>query len=954
MASGHLGIALRQLRRLLDDGVVAGLADEQLLDRFVDGRDGAAFEALVARHGPMVLATCRGVLKDAHSAEDAFQATFLTLARKAASLRSADSLGCWLHQVARRAAVEANTAAARRLSRERPGLAIETPDVRERTAGEDDRPILHEEIDRLPERYRAPIVLCYLEGMTHEQAAGHLRWPVGTVGSRLARARELMRGRLIRRGVTASAAVASMAAGMARAAVPASWAREAVEAATGGPASAGVAALTFTITRGLTMTRIKLASTAALAAFALGAAGLLAPGAFQDSGPSMKPAGQAKAPAPAARDTAPASSRPGEVFEIGGLVLTPDHRPVEGASVRLVDIDSPLEAKSGQDGRFLFRVPQSVVDGFRVGHRERYPRMVASAPGFAPGLAWGAFDLAHFNLGWGLMLAEAGPPIEGRIVDLEGRPAVGVRVEAKDLWYSWAGDLTPWIASVKAGGINGIWRELANLPMEPPAVAITGEDGRFRLDGPGRDRVAGLLVSGPSIATETVYVLGRDAPEVRTVDKSKVEPRPFVLHAPRFQHAAAPSRPIEGTLLDKDNGRPIAGVTIRANIDREGDHTMIPGIEARSDDRGHYRLTGLPRAAGYRLFLFPKDSAPYPNTSFVVPASTPGTDPIPFDIALKRGVLVRGRVTDKATGRPVKGFVDAYTFSDNPHAKDFPGFADGYRSAAHFKEDGRFEVVALPGRGILAVRAYDDLYRGGVGAEAIKGPRFGPEEDGEFDTLPERLDARGYHTMAGIDFAPSADPATLEIQVDPGRTISMTAVDPDGKPVGGTRVMGLGDIYPSPTPCDSPTFEVHGYDPSEPRRVTVAHMGRKLIGSVYIKGAVAGAMTVPLRPWGAVAGRVVDDEGRPRPGINLWNTGGIDPKNPEEDGVLPARFWDDSSIVTDADGRFRVEALIPGLKYGASAAYGIRGLGKVFEGLIVAPGESRDLGDLKIIRPAKQ
>ena len=959
MAGGQLGIALRQLRRLLDDGVVAGLEDEQLLDRFVARGDGSAFEALVARHGPMVLATCRGVLKDPHEAEDAFQATFLTLARKATSLRSAGSLGSWLHRVARRAAIEANIAASRRLGRERPGLAIEAPDGRRTASEEDDRPILHEEIDRLPERYRAPIVLCYLEGMTHEQAAGHLRWPVGTVGSRLARARELMRGRLIRRGVTASAAVGWMASGTARASVPAAWSRAAVEASTGGPASSGVAALTFTIARGLSMTRIKLASTAALAAIALGAAGLMASGAFEDPGPAMKPAMQGKAPAPSVRQAPPEASKPGETFEIGGVVLAPGGRPVEGARVRLAALqaedDAILEATTGPGGRFTIQVARSIRDDLPAQQLARFPRLVATAPGFAPGWVEGVFRPDAAPLGWGITLAEPGPTIEGRVVDLEGRPLGGIKVESKSLWYAEGGDLAPWIATVRVGGIRGIWQELPYLSIDPPVVATTAADGRFRVDGPGPDRVAGLLISGPSIATETAYVLGRDVPEVRTVDKMWAEPRPFVLHNPRFQHAAAPTRPIEGTIRDKDTGRPIAGVVIRANIDREGDHTMIDGIETRTDDRGHYRLAGLPRAAGYRLFLFTKGAMPYLNASVVVPAPTPGIAPVPFDIPLKRGILVRGRVTDKATGRPVKSLVEAYTFSDNPHAGEFPGYSEGYGSNIHSDQDGRFEVATIPGRGIIAARAVDALrYRVGVGADSIAGPRTVdlPNRD-DFDTIPDHCYVHQFHALAGVDLGPSADPATIDLQVDPGRSLSMTAVDPDGRPIGDLRVMGLGELFPSPRPQGSATFEVHALEPSKPRRVTIAHAGRKLIGSVFLKGDEVDPMTVRLQPWGTVTGRVVDDEGRPRPALNVHSLGGIHAKHPEVDGVLPGRGWIGVAIATDANGRFRVEGLIPGLKYGASVADGSRGLGKLFEGLIAAPGEVRDLGDLKVERPAR-
>jgi RNA polymerase sigma-70 factor (ECF subfamily) len=181
--------------------------DAELLRRFVARAEGAAFEGLVRRHGPMVLGVCRRVLSDLHDAEDAFQATFLVLARKAGSVRQPNALGNWLYGVAYRVALKTRTTIALR-------RAV-TGDLVEKTASSDPvaeaawhelRPLLDEELSRLPDKYRAPLVLCYLEGKTNEEAARLLGWTKGTVSGRLARARDLLRPRLSRRGLTLSAA----------------------------------------------------------------------------------------------------------------------------------------------------------------------------------------------------------------------------------------------------------------------------------------------------------------------------------------------------------------------------------------------------------------------------------------------------------------------------------------------------------------------------------------------------------------------------------------------------------------------------------------------------------------------------------------------------------------------------------------------------------------------------
>jgi RNA polymerase sigma factor (sigma-70 family) len=206
MAKSRYGTALGHIRTLFNVGTFGGLTDGELLERFRASNGEAAelaFAALVERHGPMVLRVCQSVLFEPHDAQDAFQATFLVLVRKAGSIRNRDSLASWLHGVAHRIAACASAATARRRRHERRAAARVTTFVDD---GDRDElaPMLHEELDRLAEKYRAPIILCHLEGLTHEQTAQRLCWPVGTVRSRLARGREQLRGRLMRRGLALS------------------------------------------------------------------------------------------------------------------------------------------------------------------------------------------------------------------------------------------------------------------------------------------------------------------------------------------------------------------------------------------------------------------------------------------------------------------------------------------------------------------------------------------------------------------------------------------------------------------------------------------------------------------------------------------------------------------------------------------------------------------------------
>jgi RNA polymerase sigma factor (sigma-70 family) len=222
VATSVLAEVIRHIGRLA--GLRGDLAapDEQLLRRFIDTRDEAAFTAIVSRHGPMVLCVCRQLLRDPNDVDDAFQATFLVLVRKARSVRKPELLGNWLYGVAYKVAARARANRAKRRTREGQENDMTAFPAASVPADADLRSLIHEEVHRLPDKYRGPVVLCFLENKTHEEAAQTLRWPIGSVKGRLARAKELLRSRLARRGVTTTAGgiVATLAPETVSAAIP--------------------------------------------------------------------------------------------------------------------------------------------------------------------------------------------------------------------------------------------------------------------------------------------------------------------------------------------------------------------------------------------------------------------------------------------------------------------------------------------------------------------------------------------------------------------------------------------------------------------------------------------------------------------------------------------------------------------------------------------------------------
>ncbi|HWY87638.1 MAG TPA: efflux RND transporter periplasmic adaptor subunit [Gemmataceae bacterium] len=301
MTNGHLHVLVRLIRKVAGANGMRGATDVQLLERFAEQRDEDAFAALVQRHAPMVLGVCGRVLRDANDAEDAFQATFLVLVRKARSISRPNLLANWLYGVARRTALAAKTRAAKRQMKEKEVVACATADPSSAAVWADLRPVLDEEVSRLPARYRVPFVLCYLEGRTNEEAARIIGCPKGTVLSRLSWARERLRKRLTRRGLAPTAALlaAALSSSAIRAVVPPALARTTVEAAlafaagTAPAASIGVVSLANGVMHHMFWTKMLYMAAFVAILGLIGGAGALAWQSGENLGPKAVVVGKA-------------------------------------------------------------------------------------------------------------------------------------------------------------------------------------------------------------------------------------------------------------------------------------------------------------------------------------------------------------------------------------------------------------------------------------------------------------------------------------------------------------------------------------------------------------------------------------------------------------------------------------------------------------------------------------
>jgi protocatechuate 3,4-dioxygenase beta subunit len=310
--------------------------------------------------------------------------------------------------------------------------------------------------------------------------------------------------------------------------------------------------------------------------------------------------------------------------------------------------------------------------------------------------------------------------------------------------------------------------------------------------------------------------------------------------------------------------------------------------------------------------------------------------PARLDVGLKRGILVKGRVTDKATGRPVQAVVEYFAFTDNPNLR---GVQRSWSSrVVSSRKDGSFALAALPGRGIVAART-DDMRRGtylsGKGASAI--PGFGAQWGGSFMTSPYICMSGRFDTLVGIEPGAKVDSVDCDLRLDPGKTVKGTLLDPEGKPLAGVRIRGPFWSNVSMRDLPSEAFTIPAVDPERPEAYFFEHHKKHLAAAVILKGDEPDGFTLKLRPTATVTGRVVTEDGEPvrHAGIH----GRIEAGQLNMTYPWNGFFWSR----TDADGRFRIEGLLAGVKVGAQVQSG-----NLFEGLTLKPGEVRDLGDRKV------
>jgi RNA polymerase sigma factor (sigma-70 family) len=946
---------VRELRQSAAGRRLDGTPDADLLERFRADGDPEAFEAIVRRYGPGVLSACRRVLSSSADVEDAFQATFLVLLRNALSIRRRQALGGWLAGVAHRVALKALEVAARRQRVEqRPRPATEEgPDLSWREACA----ILHEELDRLPDTYRLPLILCYLDGRSRDEAAQQLGVGTDVLRGRLERGRDRLRSRLLKRGVALSAGLLAVVANSVTAGGPPEHlVRATLKAAATGNIPAAVAALVHGATPTMTLGKFKLLAGAVLAvALISGGISLRMLGAPPDADP---PRTNEAPPAEPAKDQAT------ETVECQGRVLDPEGKAAVGAKVTCYQwrpknesadfMPEPAAGTTDRDGRFRF--PATVRKA--APNRGSPPVLVltASVPGYGPAAleVRTPADLKDRTL----RLVKDDVPLRGRILDLEGKPVAGVTVRPVAVVVNEANDLGPWIKARKTKDWRGLASEFHTNLSFPAAVAgltqkaVTDDAGKFTLSGFGRERVVVLRVDGPTVETRLLNVLTRAEPAFH---ETYTRPSPFpelarpqtnTFHGAVFDFVPGVGTTVEGVVSDRDSGKALAGVKVRCPIVYDfgwGEDELA----TTTDAEGRYRLAGLPRrerrqATQFRALEFvPPAGQPY-FPGLGTPAVPDLDKPAKLDVTLKRGVLVKGKVTDRATGKPVEAVVEYFTFPDNPQLRGLKGLR-GARAVTS-RKDGSFALVALPGRGVVAART-DEMRRGtylyGQGAEKIKGL---DEKAGSLETVPYILFPAQFDAVAEIDPDAKAESVACDLEFDPGKTVKGMLLDPDGKPLSGVHIRGPFWSRLDLRDVPAADFAIAAVNPSRPEAYFFQHEKKKLAGFVILKGDEPEGFAVKLQPAGTVTGRVVNQDGEPLADATI--AGRLEAGQLNMAAGWNGFFWSR----TDAEGRFTIECLPAGVRLGAQVQHKDIIVAELFKGVTLQPGEGRSLGDVKVKR----
>jgi RNA polymerase sigma factor (sigma-70 family) len=815
------------------------------------------------RHGRLVYNVCRNILRSQHDAEDAFQGTFLILARQAEAIREEKALAGWLYRVAYRVAMKARKAEERRQRREelvsRPEEVRSTPEL----AWRELQAQLDEELNRLPLKYQLPFVLCCLTGKSKSEAAAELGWKEGTVSSRLAHGRKMLQTRLARRGVTLSAILTGLAvapsgtASLVPTALLAVTQSSAIAFAAGttitGSTRSSATALAQAALQGMALSRLKFPAVSLILLGLFGSAAAIA--LYRSSehppetivsvvpGPSPEVAQNATTPSAFLAKAGLDERAAGKRMLVSGSVVGPEGQPLPGASVMVMaahrqrpgetfpdgfDLKELGSGQADNQGRFRLSVPQTTAGHYRL-------TVYASAPGHAFSSAMAdpaAITASEHTLPLQLV---RGQTVRIQLVDRQGQPARHVQVHV--------------LGQVRNGpaGLHALYRKPpVPLPGWPDRI-VTDDNGccTFRDVGP-LTRIT-LRVQDERFATEWLNLV--------TGKEEQRQPTVLTLSQPRF---------LEGRVLAADTRKPLADARIIVE-------TALPGalrghVEGRTDLEGRYRLQPFP---GDRLeaWVYPVDGAPYLTVRQDLKWPN-GAETYLADLLIPPGVRISGIVKEAITGEPIPDATVSFQqcLRNNPIRDALMARGVNIQTRnANTRADGTFSLTVPPGPARLLVKAAEPDF---IHVETSDGWLLDNRKGGT-PLFPDGV--------VRLQLQVGSEPPELTIPLHKGVSLSGRVIGHNGKPVASAVLLSPSYIPEgleskgSTLPIQDGRFELPGCAPGEVVKVWIYDHQNEEGAVAELRGVAGVQQEVRLAPCVSARLHVMDQDGTlvPQPDVML-------------------------------------------------------------------------------------
>lgn len=941
---------------------IANSTDAELLEQYLHSGNQDAFAEVVRRNEHAVLRVCRQILRSTVDIDDAFQATFLVLLRRAREVRWQPSLRGWLVAVAHRIAVRSLAGQKRTTLMLEEPVDVQPGDQQNDLSWREACQVLHQELNQLKDQFRLPLLLCYLQGYSRDEAAQLLGCSMGAVKANLERGRKLLRTRLEQRGITLTAGLLTLLARPITSEALTKPVSLHIQTILQGNTTARAMAFarSATVSGGLWAVRVSLSILVLMI-------GTIAWVGWQ-SGKLVASSNTVSPSLPVIEVIQKGDATAEEMVEVSGTVVDPAGKPVGNVELRVAkgyEHWKPLKIQpwttTDEAGRFRGKLPAQNC------------MLIAQKPGF--GLDYQMRMVDQLKEPVRLQLREE-MPITGKVVDEQQRPVAGAKVRLYSITRMEPDQLEKHLKQVESTGNEQWLNDLTPLFLgrEHVVDATTDAQGQFRILGLPTGSLAQVNIQYPKLVEQTRYVvllpgfgeqgtknLGVNADRVQegysnsiatknNETVSQTNARLKKLGGKRlFEPASFPvTMPtgitLTGTVRDL-KGKPVSGISV---------FSYDPGQQFGStDSEGRYTIDGLARSDSYTV----QSLATGQHLAATASAVHRDVGPIRIDLVVRPGAILKGKVVDGKTGKGIRAQIEIQPMSGNPLLNKHNLVQ---RVSTTTKADGTFRTIAPPGDVIVTAEAYrtTNLEPNPFITATILPSHtqllrsVNPTSDlvtinGSSDGIPLR------HAYQIVEL-PAEGETEVELTMVRGKELTIRLVDPQGKPVEGASIAGLDSNNVLYTARQS-TSQLVGLTASEKERpVYVMDRDKKLGAIAIVDTTSTEPLTIKLQPLASYQARLVrTTDGKPLQGIELllshaWKPG---------QSWHPQAFWQFCPRTTsDADGRIAFTNIIPDMKLRISEAPPAASqlISKyTYNTFELKPGENRNDGDVKMTKSTR-